>query len=44
MLQIGRARHPGPVAGNGPQGRLSVEFVNVGGWLTCGDLALDFLC
>ena len=22
-------------------GQLSVEFVNVGGWLTCGDLALD---
>ena len=34
MFHIGRARHPGP-------GQLSVEFVNVGGWLTSGDLALD---
>ena len=24
-----------------PPGQLSVEFVNVGGWLTYGDLALD---
>ena len=24
-----------------PLGQLSVEFVNVGGWLTYGDLALD---
>ena len=41
MLQIGRARHPGP----GPRvflpGQLSIEFVNVGGWLTSGDLAMD---
>ena len=41
MLHIGRARHPGP----GPRvflpGQLSIEFVNVGGWLTSGDLALD---
>ena len=41
MFHIGRARHPGP----GPRffllGQLSVEFVNVGGWLTNGDLALD---
>ena len=36
-----RTRHPRPVAGNGPKGRLSVEFVNVGGWLTNGDVALD---
>ena len=28
-------------AGKGPQGRLSVEFVNVGGWFTNGDVALD---
>ena len=35
IFHIGRARHPGP----GP--RLSIEFVNVGGWLTYGDLALD---
>ena len=41
MLHIGRARHPGPVAGKGPQGHLSVEFVNVGGRLTYGGLALD---
>ena len=41
MFHIGRARHPG----SGPRfflpDQLSVEFVNVGGWLTCGDLALD---
>ena len=28
------------MAGKSPQG-LSVEFVNVGGWLTNGDMALD---
>ena len=32
-------RHPGP--GFLTPNQLSVEFVNVGGWLTCGDLALD---
>ena len=40
MFHIGRARHPWP----GPRsftGQLSIEFVIVGGWLTCGDLALD---
>ena len=41
MFHIGMARHLGP----GPQvftlGQLSVEFVNVGVWLTHGDLALD---
>ena len=41
MLHIGRARHAGP----GPRvflpGQLSIEFVNVGGWLTSGDLAMD---
>ena len=39
MFHIGWARHPGP----GPfiPGQLSTEFVNVGGWLTSGDLALD---
>ena len=41
MFHIGRARHPGP----GPQvftlGQLSIEFVNVGVWLTHGDLAMD---
>ena len=41
MLSIGRARHPGPVIGNDPVEHLSVEFVNVGGWLTNGDMALD---
>ena len=34
----GRARHPGPPSW--PQ-HLSLEFFNVGGWLTHGDLALD---
>ena len=34
MLPFGRARHPGPVAGKDPQGRLSVEVVNAGGWLS----------
>ena len=41
MLHIGRARHPGP----GPRvfmpGQHSIEFINVGGWLTSGDMALD---
>ena len=37
MLHIGRVRVPG----NGSQGRLSSEFVNVGGWLANGDMALD---
>ena len=39
FLHIGRARHPGP----GPRSfsQMSIEFVNVGGWLTHGDLALD---
>ena len=41
MFQIGRARHPGPGPRSFPPGQLSVEFVNVGGCLTCGDLALD---
>ena len=36
MLHIGRAQCFSP-------DQLSVEFVNVGGWLTYGDLALDFL-
>ena len=34
MLHIGRARHPGPGEKYFPPGQLSVEFVNVGGWLT----------
>ena len=37
---IGRARHPGP-ASRGTPGFLSVEFANIGGWLTHGDVALD---
>ena len=41
MLHIGRARHPGP----GPRdiflGQVSIEFINVGGWLTSGDFAMD---
>ena len=41
MLHIGRARHPGPGPRDFPPGQLSVEFLNVGGWLTSGDLALD---
>ena len=41
MLHIGRARHPGPGPRNIVPGQLSIEFVNVGGWLTSGDLALD---
>ena len=41
MFHIGRARHPGPGPRSFIPGQLSVEFVNVGGWLTCGDLALD---
>ena len=41
MFHIGRARHPGPGPRDFPPGQLSVEFINVGGWLTSGDLALD---
>ena len=43
MLHIERARHPGPVSGVGSGGRLSVEFVNVDGWLTHGNVALESL-
>ena len=43
-LWIGRARHPGPPS---QPRHLCLEFHNVGGWLTHGDLALaagvDFL-
>ena len=43
-LWIGRARHPGPPS---QAQHVSIEFHNVGGWLTYGDLALhagvDFL-
>ena len=41
MLYIGRARHPGPRMDRVIPGSLSVEFANIGGWLTNGDLALD---
>ena len=41
MLHIGRAGHPGPRTGCFPPGQLSTEFINVGGCLTLGDLALD---
>ena len=44
MLWIGRAWHPGPTS---LPSHLGVEVLNVGGWLTHGDLALgagvDFL-
>ena len=41
MFLFGRARHPGPGPRSFFPGQLSVEFVNVGGWLTYTDLALD---
>ena len=41
MLHIGRARHPGPGSSRFHPSQLSIEFVNIGGWLTYGDLALD---
>ena len=37
-LWIGRARHPGPSV---TSPRFGIEVLNVGGWLTHGDLALD---
>ena len=38
LVWIGRAKHPGPA----PLSRhVSVEVLNVGGWLTHGDLALE---
>ena len=40
MLSIGRARHPGPGTSSYPPG-FSIEFLNVGGWLSRGDLALE---
>ena len=36
LLWIGRARHPGPFSGS-----MTVEVVNVGGWLTHGDMVLE---
>ena len=41
MFHIDRARHPGPGPRFFTPGELSIEFANVGGWLTSGDLALD---
>ena len=40
MLSIGRARHRGPCTSYYPSG-FSIEFLNVGGWLSRGDLALE---
>ena len=40
MLSIGRARHPGPGTSSYPPG-FSIEFLNVGGWLSRSDLALE---
>ena len=40
MLSIGRARHPGPGSSSYPPG-FSIEFLNIGGWLSRGDLALE---
>ena len=40
MFHFG-ARHLGPGPRSFTPGQLSIEFVNVGGWLTSGDLALD---
>ena len=40
MLSIGRARHPGPCNPFDASG-CSIEFLNVGGWLSGGDLALE---
>ena len=41
MLHIGRARHPGPGPRDIIPGQLSIEFINIVGWLTSGDLAMD---
>ena len=38
---IGRARHPGPGPRDIIPGQFSVEFINIGGWLTFGDFAMD---
>ena len=40
MLTVGRARHPGPGTSSYPSG-FSIEFLNVGGWLSRGDSALE---
>ena len=41
MLHICRARHPGPGPRSFIPDQLSIEFINIGGWLTSGDLAMD---
>ena len=41
MLHIGRARHPRPGRRSFIPGQLSIEFANIGGWLTYWDLAMD---
>ena len=41
MLHIGRAKHPGPGRRSFIPGQLSIEFANIGGCLTYGDLAMD---
>ena len=38
MMRIAEARHPGPRV---PSRDLSIECVNVGGWLSNGDTALE---
>ena len=40
MLSVGRARHPGPGTSSYPPG-FSIEFLNVGGWFSRCDLALE---
>ena len=39
MLHIGEAKHPGPRSP--PSRKFSIECVNVGGWLSNGDTALE---
>ena len=41
VLSCGGARHPGPGPRVFTPGELSIEFANVGGWLTSSDFALD---
>ena len=44
MLHIGRARHPGPGRRSFTPGQLSIEFANIGGWLTLRGFGCGFLC
>ena len=44
VINAGRARHPGPVPRFFTPGQLSIEFVNVGGWLTSWRFSVGFLC